>query len=98
MARPSPAEIEDAVRRILLADLEVSPALLTASDAQTPLLGRGIGLDSIEAMGLALGLERRFDIQIPDGDLTVELFESIGALAAYVDGKVREREGQRAGA
>ncbi len=58
--------------------------LLADATPDTPLLGRGIGLDSVEAMGLALSLERDFDIQIPDSELTVELFESLGALAEYV--------------
>jgi acyl carrier protein len=72
------------IRDILVADLAVDPAAAAASDLATPLLGRGIGLDSIEAMVLALALEHEFDIEIPDSDLTEALFESLGALAEYV--------------
>jgi acyl carrier protein len=91
VTRLSLERIEEAVRRVMIEDLKVNPALLEGASADTPLLGRGVGLDSVEAMGLALGLEREFDIQIPDSDLTVELFESIGALAAYVQRKAEEQ-------
>jgi len=85
-------QIEAAIRRILADELAVDSGLLNAAAADTPLLGRGVGLDSVEAMGLALALERDFDIQIPDGDLTVELFASLGALAEYVYRKAAAAE------
>ncbi len=77
-------EISQIIKQILAADLEVSPAMIADCGLDTPLLGRGIGLDSVEAMALVLSLEREFDIQIPDTDLTVELFQSLRALADYV--------------
>jgi len=97
MSRLSYAEIEDAIKRILLADLAVDPALLTALDAETPLLGRGLALDSVETVGLALGLEQTFNIQIPDGDLTDDMFENLGALVDYIARRVGEQGEERAG-
>jgi acyl carrier protein len=70
------------IQRLLVSELGVDPA--AAGDVNTPLLGRGIGLDSIEAMALVLGLEREFGLEIPDSELRVELFASIGALADFV--------------
>ena len=97
MSRLSHAEIEDAIKRILWADLAIDPALLTSVDAQTPLMGRGLTLDSVEAVGLALALEQTFNIDIPDGDLTDDVFESLGALVDYVAKRVGERGEERAG-
>jgi len=57
---------------------------LSHADTGTPLLGLGVGLDSIDALRLATALERRFDIEIPDDSLTAELFTNVGTLAAYV--------------
>jgi acyl carrier protein len=88
MARSSPDEIADAVRRILIDELKVSRAIVEASNAATPLVGHGIGLDSVETVGLALCVEREFDIRIPDGELTDESFESLGAFAEYVSRKI----------
>lgn len=84
------AHIEATIKRLLVSELQADAALIESADAQTPLLGRGIGLDSIEALQLALGLEKAYDIRIPDADLTVELFSRLGALAEYVYLKMLE--------
>lgn len=83
----SPDEIQETIKRILMDDLQVDPASIQDATAETPLLGRGIGLDSVEALQLGLALENAFDISIPDADLTVDLFSSLGNLTAYVQEK-----------
>jgi acyl carrier protein len=85
-------ETEERIRRILISRLEISPNLLAASNATTHLLGHGIGLDSMETLTLAAGIEEEFDIHIPDEDLTVELFKNIATLGAYVLQKVSEQK------
>ncbi len=86
------SEIESAIKQILIDDLQVDAAQIQNADASTPLLGRGLGLDSVEALRLSLGLENRFEIQIPDADLTVQLFSSLGALTDYVYRKAAARK------
>lgn len=80
-------EIQETIKRILMDDLQVDPSAIQDATADTPLIGRGIGLDSVEALQLGLSLENAFDISIPDADLTVDLFSSLGKLAAYVQQK-----------
>jgi acyl carrier protein len=46
-------------------------------------------LDSLAIMELVVEFERRFDITFEDEDVTAEVFESIGSLAAFLDAKVR---------
>jgi acyl carrier protein len=65
--------------------------MLAEAESSTPLLGRGIGLDSVESMVLAMALEKEFDISIPDADLTAELFATLGTLTGYVARKLAER-------
>ena len=89
MGQPDRAHIEGTIKNLLVTDLEADPRVIASADTCTPLLGRGIGLDSIEALRLALGLEKAYDIRIPDAELTVELFGSLGALVDYVQGKIR---------
>jgi acyl carrier protein len=84
--------IETTIKKILIDDLQVDAAMIENAAAETPLLGRGIGLDSVEALRLGLGLENAFEISIPDADLTVELFSSLGALTEYVQQKVSMRQ------
>jgi acyl carrier protein len=88
------SETEEKIKQILISDLEIEPSILATSDSSTPLLGRGIGLDSVETLTLVAGIEREFDIEIEDDDLTVELFNSIGTLAEYVSQKITEQKGR----
>ena len=84
MTKNSRLEIEERIKQILISELEVNPAILAKSNSTTPLLGRGIGIDSIETLSLAAGIEEAFDISIDDEDLTVNLFKNIATLAEYV--------------
>ncbi len=84
--------IEATLKAILISQLDVPPAAVAECTPTTPLLGRGIGLDSIEALTLVLGLEEAFDIEIDDSELTVGLFSSLGNLIAYVQARIAERE------
>ena len=83
------------IKRVLIAELDVEPDRLSHADAATPLLGLGVGLDSIDALRLATALERRFDIEIPDDSLTTELFANVGTLAAYVRRQLVEQSPRR---
>ena len=76
--------IEERIKALLAMRLQIPGDVLAASDAETSLLGRGIGLDSMEALTLANALESEFGIAIPDDDLTVELFATIGSVAEYL--------------
>ena len=60
-------------------------------EMDTPILGKGLGLDSLEAMVLVTEIEAEFDILIEDEELTLELFETIGTLADHVKKKLAER-------
>jgi acyl carrier protein len=91
VVRISPEQIEEAIREILASELEVDTRAYAAEASSTPLLGRGIGLDSIDALTLITALEKRFDIEVSDEDLTVALFKSVRILAAYVSRKISER-------
>ncbi len=83
--------IEETIKHLLISQLEIHPTLVAESDSTTPLLGRGIGLDSMETLTLVAGLEEAFQIHADDEDLTVDLFQNIGTLAAYVLQKTAEQ-------
>lgn len=84
---------EQKIKQILISDLEIEPNMLAGCDSTTPLLGRGIGLDSVETLTLVAGIEREFDIQIDDDELTADLFQNIGSLVEYVLKKMTKLKG-----
>jgi acyl carrier protein len=53
-------------------------------DPDAPLFGKGLGLDSIDALELALLVERRFQVRIGDAETGRTAFASLRALAAFI--------------
>ena len=56
--------------------------------AATALFGSLPELDSFAVVGLVAALEERFGISVDDADITMESFETVGALAALVARKL----------
>jgi len=83
-------EIENKIKLLLRSELNVNASVMATSTSSTPLLGRGIGLDSVETMALVLSIEEEFGISVPDSDMTATLFETIGTLTDYVLHKLSE--------
>ncbi len=69
------------VRRL---KLDIDPASIQ-SDA--PLFGEGLGLDSIDALELVLGLEQEFGIKVEDEEVGVKAFASVNALCDFIEQK-----------
>lgn len=59
---------------------------LTAADidANAPLFGDGLGLDSIDALELIVLLEREYGIKITNPAEGKEIFKSVATLAEFV--------------
>jgi len=89
----SPVEIESKLKRLLVSRLDVRPEAMEKVDSATPLLGSGIGLDSVEALTLASEIEGEFDIHFEDQELTSDLFRSLGSLSASIAAKCPDRTG-----
>ncbi len=83
-------QIEKRIKQLLGSELNVKESVIATSTSSTPLLGRGVGLDSVETMALVLSIEEEFGISVPDTDMTATLFETIGTLTDYVLHKVSE--------
>lgn len=66
------------VERLTLVDAPVDGRL----DPDAPLVDMGI--DSTGIMSLVVGIEERFDIEIPDHDITTATFGTLTAIVAYV--------------
>lgn len=75
--------IEHRVKQVIIRSLslEVTPEEIGAEDA---LFGGGLGLNSMATIEIIVGLEEEFDLEVPDEDLRVELFDSVKTMADYV--------------
>jgi acyl carrier protein len=57
----------------------------------TPLFSpEGLGLDSIDALELAVSLEKNFGVATPSAEVAREAFVSVNTIAAYVTAKTKK--------
>jgi acyl carrier protein len=66
-------------------NLEVAPAEI---EADAPLFGDGLGLDSIDVLEIALVISKRYGFQLrSDNEDNVRIFSSLRALATHIAGQ-----------
>jgi acyl carrier protein len=83
MSNQTPAERELAELLIEALNLEdIEPGSI---DPAAPLFGDGLGLDSIDALELALAISKKYGFQLrSDNADNKRIFGSLGALSAHV--------------
>lgn len=55
-------------------------------DADAPLFGEGLGLDSIDALELIVMMEKQYGIKLKDPKEGKAIFKSVATMAEYIDG------------
>ncbi|HEY7638491.1 MAG TPA: phosphopantetheine-binding protein [Steroidobacteraceae bacterium] len=82
-ANQSPAERELAELIVSALNLEgVAPAEI---DPEAPLFKTGLGLDSIDALELALEISKRYGFQLrSDDENNIRIFSSLRSLAGHI--------------
>ena len=75
--------IEHRVKQVIIRmlSLEVDAEEI---DDEDELFGGGLGINSMATIEIIVGLEEEFDIEVPDEELRVELFDSVQTMADYV--------------
>jgi acyl carrier protein len=77
----------EGLKRVLRETLQIGDRV-NAFDESTGLFGSIPEFDSMAVVNVVSGLEDQFDIEIDDDDITAEIFETVGALMHYVQGKL----------
>ena len=80
----APAELlqqELAALFVQALNLETAPKDI---DPDAALYGEGLGLDSLDALQLAMSVEERFGVSIPEGPEARPIFASVDALVAHI--------------
>ncbi|MEM9553277.1 MAG: phosphopantetheine-binding protein [Acidobacteriota bacterium] len=78
-------ELEARIKHMIVdrLKLEIEPDSI---DSAEPLFGdEGLGLDSIDALELVLGIERELGVAIDDEEMGSEAMASVQALADFVE-------------
>jgi acyl carrier protein len=89
-------EIENELKSMIVQTLMLKDIQPQDIDVDKPLFADGLGLDSIDALELAVEISRRYKVQIKsDDERNREIFRSVRALAAFIaEEKARMERGQ----
>ena len=79
----APDPIRKRIKEILVERLKLDRAPESIGDEE-PLFGEGLGLDSIDALELVLGVEQEFGVRVEDEAVGSRAFASVTALADFV--------------
>ena len=84
MSEQSPAE--RALAELLVDSLNLEDVTAAGIDPEAPLFGDGLGLDSIDALELALAISKAYGFQLrSDSDENRRIFASLRALSAHIE-------------
>lgn len=84
MSQQSDAELE--LAQLLVESLNLEGVAPEGIDPEAPLFGDGLGLDSIDALELALAISKKYGFQLrSDSDENRRIFASLRALSAHIE-------------
>jgi acyl carrier protein len=78
-------DIEAELKRVIVETLVLPDVKAEDIDSEAPLFNEGLGLDSIDALELAIEIGKRYGVRIKsDDERNREIFRSVRALAAFI--------------
>jgi len=72
------------VKEMIIERLKLEGMTPDQIEDQAPLFGEGLGLDSIDALELVLGIEQAFGVKIEDEAAGMKAFKSVQALTDFI--------------
>jgi len=78
------ADLMKDVKKLIIERLKLEEIAVEDIDTDAPLFGEGLGLDSIDALELVIGLEKEYGVNIPDAEVGRQVFQSVRTIAQYI--------------
>jgi len=72
------------IKRLIIAELDLRGRTERDIEDDAPLFDSGLGLDSIDALQLAVALEERFGVTMPSGDQAKVVFSSVSSIVEHL--------------
>ena len=77
--------LQQEIAQMIIDTLHLEDVTVADIPPDLPLFGEGLGLDSVDALELALALQKRYDIRIAsDSKDARQHFTTVASLAAFV--------------
>jgi acyl carrier protein len=78
------AQLRYELKRLIVRELNLKDRDPDAIEDDAPLFGAGLGLDSLDALQLAISIEEQLGVRIPEGEEARTIFQSVRSLAEHV--------------
>jgi acyl carrier protein len=80
----SDADLRTRIKEMMVNNLMLQITIDQIAD-DTPLFGpEGIGLDSIDALELAVGLEKNFGVSVPNSEVATKVLRNVNTIHDYI--------------
>ena len=79
-----PGEVRVLLKQLMIDELNLAGKRPEDIDDTAPLFGEGLGLDSLDALQLAMVVEEKFGVKIPEGEQARRIFASVDAIVAHI--------------
>ena len=90
------ATTEDDIKQLIISALQLEDITPEDIDADAPLFGAGLGLDSIDALELGVAIYRRFGVALSaSSEENRRYFASVRALAKMIDIHQKNEDGRK---
>ncbi|MEC7519140.1 MAG: phosphopantetheine-binding protein [Myxococcota bacterium] len=77
--------MEEELKELIVDALMLEDTSATEIDSEEPLFVEGLGLDSIDALELAMAIDKKYGVRIKaDDEANKQIFANVKSLAAYV--------------
>jgi len=83
-------QLRSEIKRLIVTELNLKGRDPETIEDEAPLFGAGLGLDSLDALQLAMSIEEKLGVRIPEGEEARAIFQSVRAIAEYVSSRVRK--------
>lgn len=77
-------ELITEVKQLIIDSLRIEGMSPADIDTDAPLFGEGLGLDSVDALQLVVGMENTFGVVVPDAAVGSKVFQSVRTMADYI--------------
>jgi len=78
------SDLKQQVKEMIIQRLKLEDMTPDQIDDEAPLFGEGLGLDSIDALELALGVEQVYGVKIDNEGSGMKAFKNVASLAAFI--------------
>jgi acyl carrier protein len=82
---PNDVALREDLKRLIVQRLRLEGLTPEKIGDDTPLFGEGLGLDSVDALELVVGLEHEYGIVIKSHEIDKTVFKSVASLAEYIE-------------